>query len=51
MQAARLYAGILEFGYFARTLEQLCLRDGVALGEDSDAMIEYAGKLPDEQLQ
>eukprot|EP00878_Enallax_costatus_P007572 GHUV01007929.1.p1 GENE.GHUV01007929.1~~GHUV01007929.1.p1 ORF type:complete len:308 (+),score=67.42 GHUV01007929.1:167-1090(+) len=51
VQAARLYAGLLEFGYFAAALEAECFRNGVQIGQDSSEMIAYADQLPQDQLR
>lgn len=51
VQAARLYAGLLEFGYFAAALEAECLKTGIQIGGDSSEMIEYADKLPEDKLK
>lgn len=53
VQAARLYGGMLEFGYFVRSLVQrMCDVSGIAdPGTDSSVLVEYAGQLPDDELQ
>ncbi|KAI8464230.1 MAG: hypothetical protein J3K34DRAFT_441173 [Monoraphidium minutum] len=51
VQAARLYAGMLEFGYFSRGLEEECGRRGIPPGSDSEAMVRLADALPEEQLR
>jgi predicted short-subunit dehydrogenase-like oxidoreductase (DUF2520 family) len=51
LQAARLYCGLLEFGYFAAALEARCHAVGVEIGSDSSAMIAHADSLPEDQLR
>ncbi len=51
VQAARLYAGMLEFGYFARALESECAASGVAAGTDSTTLISHADKLSEAELR
>lgn len=50
-QAARLYAGALEFGGFALAIEQLCREQGVDLGVTSSVLVEQAALLSEEQLR
>lgn len=49
-QAARLYAGIVEFGCFARQLEERCAALGVK-GDDSSAMIEFAAQIDSAEVR
>ncbi|KAF8060476.1 hypothetical protein HT031_004652 [Scenedesmus sp. PABB004] len=51
VQAARLYAGLLEFGYFSAALEAACGAAGVAVGSDSTAMIAHADGLEEGALR
>ncbi|GBF90116.1 hypothetical protein Rsub_03249 [Raphidocelis subcapitata] len=51
VQAARLYAGMLEFGYFSRSLEAECVRQGVSVGADSEVMVRVADSLPEDDLK
>jgi hypothetical protein len=51
VEAARLYAGLLEFGYFAAALEAQCAAAGIPAGTDSSALIAFADKLPEQQLR
>ena len=50
-QAARLYAGNIEYGYFVREMEARCQQAGVAAGKDADQLITFAASLPEEQLR
>lgn len=51
VEAARLYAGLLEFGYFAAALEAQCAAAGIPAATDSSALIAFADKLPEQQLR
>lgn len=51
LQAARLYLGMVEFGYFAAGLEAACIATGTDVGSDSAALIAYADGLRDEALR
>ncbi|WIA35179.1 hypothetical protein OEZ86_003645 [Tetradesmus obliquus] len=51
LQAARLYCGLLEFGYFAAALEARCRTVGIQIGSDSAAMIAHADSLPEDELR
>ena len=51
LQAARLYCGLLEFGYFAAALEARCRTVGIHIGSDSAAMIAHADSLPEDELR
>ena len=50
-QAARLYAGNVEYGYFVREMEARCEAGGLAAGQDADNLITFASSLPEEQLR
>lgn len=50
-QAARLYAGNIEYGYFVREIEARCRQAGVAAGQDADALITFAATLSEEDLR
>ena len=50
-QAARLYAGNIEYGYFVREMEARCQQAGVQAGQDADQLITFAASLPEEQLR
>ena len=50
-QAARLYAGNIEYGYFVRDMEARCQQAGVAAGQDADQLIAFAATLSEEDLR
>lgn len=50
-QAARLYAGNIEYGYFVREMEARCQQAGVAAGQDADQLIAFAATLSEEDLR
>lgn len=50
-QAARLYAGNIEYGYFVREMECRCQEAGVAAGQDADQLIAFAASLSEEDLR
>ena len=51
VQAARLYAGQLEYGYFVRGMEAKCRQQGMQLGSDSAQLVAFAAELPKEELR
>ncbi len=51
VQAARLYAGQLEYGYFVRGMEAMCRQREVQLGSDSAQLVAFAAELPKEELR
>ncbi|KAL3142657.1 hypothetical protein ABBQ38_002966 [Trebouxia sp. C0009 RCD-2024] len=50
-QAARLYAGNIEYGYFVREMEARCQEAGVAAGQNADQLIAFAASLSEEDLR
>ncbi|GAB4814726.1 hypothetical protein N2152v2_001772 [Parachlorella kessleri] len=51
VQAARLYAGQLEYGYFVRGMEAMCRQREVQLGSDSAQLVAFAAELSKEELR
>ncbi|KAK9829168.1 hypothetical protein WJX72_004282 [[Myrmecia] bisecta] len=50
-QAAQLYAGNAEYGYFVRGMAARCTAAGVPLGQDSAKLVEMAGSLSQDELR
>lgn len=50
-QAARLYAGNIEYGYFVREMEARCQALGVSAGHNADQLITLAASLPEQELR
>jgi hypothetical protein len=51
VQAARLYAGQIEYSYFMRSVEDMCPERGIQLGSDSTQLVAFAAaQLPKDQL-
>lgn len=50
-QAARLYAGNIEYGYFVREMEARCQAAGVAAGQNADQLIAFAASLSEQDLR
>lgn len=50
-QAAQLYAGNIEYGYFVREMEARCQAAGLSQFMDADQLIAMAGSLSEEQLK
>jgi cytochrome c553 len=40
-----------QFGYFSRSLEAECVRQGVSVGADSEVMVRVADSLPEDDLK
>lgn len=50
-QAARLYAGNIEYGYFVREMEDRCEALGLPAGHNADQLITLAASLPEQDLR
>lgn len=50
-QAARLYAGNIEYGYFVREMEARCEALGLPAGQNADQLISLAASLPEQDLR
>ena len=50
-QAARLYAGNVEYGYFVREMEARCQALGSPAAQDADQLITLAASLPEQELR
>ncbi|DBA81775.1 hypothetical protein WJX77_012226 [Trebouxia sp. C0004] len=50
-QAARLYAGNIEYGYFVREMEARCEALGLPAGQNADQLITLAASLPEQDLR
>ena len=51
-QAARLYAGNVEHGYFLQEMQQRCKDLGMSAAEiNADQLVDMTALLPDEELR
>ena len=50
-EAARLYAGNVEYGYFVREMLQRCQDSGMPAESNPDHLISMAASLPQDQLR
>lgn len=50
-QAAKLYAGNIEYGYFVRGMEAQCQAAGMSQYTDASQLIDMAATLSEEQLR
>ncbi|DBA76620.1 TPA: hypothetical protein ACH3X2_008667 [Trebouxia sp. C0005] len=50
-QAARLYAGNIEYGYFVREMEARCEALSLPAGQNADQLITLAASLPEQDLR
>lgn len=51
VQAARLYAGCIEYGYSSQGLAGWCSASGRQLGREADVLVDAAADMPTDQLR